>query len=104
MRGHAMLRLHPFTFSAIAVNCSRAVCRSSAISWASTSGVGRSSVGIGIARNFDCHWTAFFVGPADTPFSYACAPSSYALGSSHKVWSIRRAKGRYYFSGGFPAS
>src|ERR1022692_2327165 len=35
---------YPFTFSAIAVNCSRAVCRSSAISWASTSGVGRSSL------------------------------------------------------------
>jgi DNA-3-methyladenine glycosylase len=32
-----------FNFSAMAMNCSRAVCRSSAISCASTSGAGRSS-------------------------------------------------------------
>jgi hypothetical protein len=35
------LRVHCFTFSAIAVNCSSAVWRSSAISWASTSGGGQ---------------------------------------------------------------
>lgn len=38
-----VVRAYAFTFSAIAVNCSRAVCRSSAISWAKMSGGGRSS-------------------------------------------------------------
>src|SRR5581483_4635777 len=35
--------VHPFSPSAMAENCSRAVCRSSAISWARTSGSGKLS-------------------------------------------------------------